>query len=122
MPVLEGVYFSLQDASSTKIPADSVNVDPYNCAVTQLWPVVSNIMSTANHTMIPFLIFDLEQGNGLSLFARLNESPLDLAVMIYSFLTSPLCDPHNAENLQIISLTLNNVKVQLDILLPILSS
>ncbi len=63
-------------------------------AVNQLWTEFSKIVKTANAVVVPFLkLFGVEEGNGLSPFARTFDSPNDLSTVISAYFQPPESDP-----------------------------
>ena len=67
-------------------------------AVTQLWSEFSKIVKTTNDVMLPFLkLFGVEEGNGISPFARTFETPSDLIDVINKFFQPPPSDARDRQ-------------------------
>ena len=67
-------------------------------AVTQLWSEFSRIVKTTNDVMLPFLkLFGVEEGNGVSPFARTFDTPSDLIAVINKFFQPPPSDPRDRQ-------------------------
>ena len=70
--------------------------------VTQLWSEFSKIVKTTNDVMLPFLkMFGVEEGNGISPFARNFENPSDLIAAINTFFMPPASDPRDGTDINI---------------------
>ena len=78
--------------------AGPVEVDLHMPAVTQLWSEFRKNAKTTNDVMLPFLkLFGVEEGNGVSPFARTFDTPSDLIAVLNKFFQPPPSDPRDRQ-------------------------
>ena len=86
------------NGSGSTLPAGQVEVDLNMPAVTQLWSEFTKIVKITNDVMLPFLkMFGVEEGNGISPFARTFDMPSDLVAAINKFFQPPPSDPRDRQ-------------------------
>lgn len=95
---LETNFLLFSNNSDSNLPAGPVEVEQHMPAVTQLWSEFSRIVKTTNDVMLPFLkLFGVEEGNGISPFARTFDTPSDLIAVINKFFQPPPSDPRDRQ-------------------------
>ena len=96
---LETNFLLFLNGSESTLPAGPVEVDLHMPAVNQLWSEFIRIVKTTNDVMLPFLkLFGVEEGNGVSPFARTFDTPSDLIAVINKFFQPPPSDPRDRQS------------------------